>query len=97
LNELDLVREAGFDTVRLPVEWRRAGFGGVDHAVEGALRRGREVIVGVHHFDEGPDALLHSTAERSVCQPEAYKPITRPIPPPSMPAEPRFVSPRRAN
>ena len=58
------MREAGFDTVRLPVKWSAhaaasapytidAGcFDRVDRAVEWALRRELGVVLDIHHFDE---------------------------------------------
>lgn len=63
-RHLELVRAAGFDTVRLPVKWSaRAGaeapyaidgafFGQVDRAVGLALERGLNVVLNVHHYDE---------------------------------------------
>ena len=60
----DAVRDAGFDTVRLPVKWsaHAAGsppyripagcFARVDRVVEGALDRGLDVVLNVHHYDE---------------------------------------------
>jgi endoglucanase len=63
-RHFDVVREAGFDTVRLPVKWsahmgtRRpyavdaAFFDRVDSAVESGLRRDLNVVLDVHHFDE---------------------------------------------
>ena len=48
-----MVREAGFDTVRLPVKWSaHRSFERVDRAVEAALRRDLGVVLDVHHFDE---------------------------------------------
>jgi endoglucanase len=73
-EHFDVVREAGFDTVRLPVKWsahsgRRAPytiadelFDRVDWAVRAALRRGLDVVLDVHHFDElcaDPDRHTH--------------------------------------
>jgi endoglucanase len=61
---LDVVRDAGFDTVRLPVAWSphlavRAPYGvdeaffeRVDRAVDAALGRDLAVVLDVHHFDE---------------------------------------------
>jgi endoglucanase len=63
-RHLDVVREAGFDTVRLPVRWSAhmatsppyavdATFlHRVDRAVERGLRRDLNVVLDVHHFDE---------------------------------------------
>ncbi|MFC4006795.1 glycoside hydrolase family 5 protein [Nonomuraea purpurea] len=60
----DEVALAGFDTVRLPVRWSAhaaetppyridpAFFDRVDRAVNGALRRGLNVVINVHHYDE---------------------------------------------
>jgi endoglucanase len=59
---LDLVRDTGFDTVRLPVRWAAwcaprppyaidpAFAAGVDAAVDAALGRGFTVVVDVHHY-----------------------------------------------
>jgi len=59
-----VVREVGFDTVRLPVKWSAQAeasapytvdadfFDRVDRAVESALRRELGVVLNVHHFDE---------------------------------------------
>jgi endoglucanase len=47
----DVVRDAGFDMVRLPVRWPRP-FDAVDRAVEQALERGLEVVIDVHHDHE---------------------------------------------
>jgi endoglucanase len=52
-HHLDVVREAGFDLVRLPVEWASEhGFDRVDGALDAALRRGLAVVLDVHHFDD---------------------------------------------
>ena len=63
-RHFDAVRDAGFDTIRLPVKWsahmatRRpylvdASFlDRVDRAVECGLRRDLNVVLDVHHFDE---------------------------------------------
>lgn len=63
-RHFDVVREAGFDTVRLPVKWSAhmgasppysvdaAFFDRVDWAVECGLRRDLNVVLDVHHFDE---------------------------------------------
>jgi len=62
------VRDAGFDTVRLPVKWSaHAGesspytispalFERVDWAIGEALDRGLNIVVNVHHYDELNDA-----------------------------------------
>jgi endoglucanase len=66
LRELhfDVVQQAGFDTVRLPVKWSGgARFERVDWAVERALRRGLNVVLDVHHFDElSADVDRHAAA-----------------------------------
>ena len=66
-----MVREAGFDTVRLPVKWAAHADASapftidgsflelVDRAIEWALRRDLCVVLDIHHFDElsaDPDA-----------------------------------------
>jgi endoglucanase len=62
------VRDAGFDTVRLPVKWSaHAGesspytispalFERVDWAIGEALDRDLNIVVNVHHYDELNDA-----------------------------------------
>ena len=62
------IRDAGFDTVRLPVKWSaHAGesppytispalFERVDWAIGEALGRGLNIVVNVHHYDELNDA-----------------------------------------
>jgi endoglucanase len=74
-RHLDIVREAGFDTVRLPVKWTAhqaaapphavavAFLDRVDRAVGAALRRGLHVVLDVHHFDE-LSADPHGEADR---------------------------------
>jgi endoglucanase len=57
-EHLDIVREAGFDLVRLPVRWEDADRAEVDRTVEAALRRGFEVVLDVHHFSGHGDALV---------------------------------------
>lgn len=64
VSHLDVVRRAGFDTVRLPVAWskhasRQAPFDidsafvtTVDELVHGAVERQLDVIVDMHHYDE---------------------------------------------
>ena len=61
---LDVIREAGFDAVRLPVRWSAHAAAtapysldptftvGVDRLVAAALDRGFRVIVDLHHYDE---------------------------------------------
>ncbi|MBM7784671.1 glycoside hydrolase family 5 protein [Tenggerimyces flavus] len=61
-HHLDVVVEAGFNLVRLPVRWspRRPEFARVDEVVRGALSRGLDVVVTVHHYDElSADVALH--------------------------------------
>lgn len=60
----DLVKEAGFDTIRLPVSWTThastevpyaidaAFMDRVQWAVDEATNRGLNIIVNVHHYDE---------------------------------------------
>nr|7VT4_A Chain A, Endoglucanase H [Meiothermus taiwanensis WR-220]7VT4_B Chain B, Endoglucanase H [Meiothermus taiwanensis WR-220] len=60
----ELIREAGFKTIRLPVSWTHhagraapytidpAFFSRVDWAVTQATRRGLNIVVNVHHYDE---------------------------------------------
>ncbi len=62
------IRDAGFDTVRLPVKWSAhasesppytispALFERVDWAIGEALGRGLNIVVNVHHYDELNDA-----------------------------------------
>ena len=64
VDHLDVIRDAGFDTVRLPVAWSqhastRSPFdvaptflAAVDEMVGGAVERDLDVVVDVHHFDE---------------------------------------------
>jgi endoglucanase len=64
LELLDVIRDAGFDTVRLPVAWsqhaetrapftiRPSLFAAVDRLIDGALARDLELVVDVHHYDE---------------------------------------------
>lgn len=64
VGHLDVIRDAGFDTVRLPVAWSQhaavdapfdiaPGFvAAVDEMVLGALERDLGVVVNVHHYDE---------------------------------------------
>ena len=63
----ELVRQAGFDAVRLPVEWSAhtpaapphtvdpGFFRDVDDAIERALALDLDVVLDVHHFDELSD------------------------------------------
>jgi endoglucanase len=63
-HHFDVVADAGFDTVRLPVRWSgHAGesapfridpdfFVRVDRAITKALRRDLNVVLNVHHYDE---------------------------------------------
>lgn len=60
----DLVKEGGFDTIRLPVRWSAHAqadapytidekfFTRVDWAVDQAVRRGLNIVVNMHHYDE---------------------------------------------
>jgi len=64
VDHLDVVRRAGFDTVRLPVAWSKhashqapfdidpAFVTTVDELVHGAVERELDVIVDMHHYDE---------------------------------------------
>jgi endoglucanase len=54
----DVVRSAGFDLVRLPVQWATVDRARVDWMVEAALRRGFAVVLDVHHFTGSGDELL---------------------------------------
>jgi endoglucanase len=61
---LDVIRRAGFDTVRVPVAWskhastrapfkiRPSLFAAVDELLHGAVERELDVIVDIHHYDE---------------------------------------------
>lgn len=53
-HHLDVVVDAGFTLVRLPVRWSPGlpELARVDAVVEAALARGLDVIVDVHHYDE---------------------------------------------
>jgi endoglucanase len=57
-EDLDIVHEAGFELVRLPVVWEDADRGAVDRTVEAALRRGFSVVLDVHHFAGTGDELI---------------------------------------
>lgn len=60
----DLVKEAGFQTVRLPVRWSAHAaqeppytiderfFERVDWAIQNATARGLNIVVNIHHYDE---------------------------------------------
>jgi len=60
----DLIAQVGFNTVRIPIRWSghaakfppytisKQFFARVDWAIENALRRGLNVIINVHHYDE---------------------------------------------
>ena len=57
-EDLDVVRGAGFDLVRLPVRWADADRRAVDRTVEAALGRGFSVVLDVHHFSgSGPELI----------------------------------------
>jgi endoglucanase len=59
-----LIREAGFDTVRIPIRWSAHAqasppyaiderfFRRVDWAIDQALRHGLVVVINIHHYDE---------------------------------------------
>jgi len=64
------IKEAGFDTIRLPVKWSAHAeaaapytidskfFERIDWAVDQALSRGRNLVLNIHHYtemDENPD------------------------------------------
>ncbi len=63
-HHFDVVKDAGFDTVRLPVRWSGHAaesapyridpdfFVHVDEAIAHALERGLNVVLDVHHYDE---------------------------------------------
>jgi endoglucanase len=53
-HHLDVVRDAGFTLVRLPLKWspRRPEFARVDELVDAANGRGLDVVVDVHHYNE---------------------------------------------
>ncbi len=70
-GHLSAIRDAGFDTVRLPVAWSKhaaqtapfeispAFFAEVDRLIDAALARELEVVIDVHHYDDlcvDPDA-----------------------------------------
>lgn len=60
----DLVKEGGFNTIRLPVKWSghalreapytidEAFFKRIDWAIDNALQRGLSIVVNMHHYDE---------------------------------------------
>lgn len=59
-----VIKEAGFDTVRIPIKWsahasneppfviEEGFFDRVDHVVEQALEQGLLVVINIHHYDE---------------------------------------------
>ncbi len=63
-EHFDLIADAGFDAVRIPVRWSAhaedeapyqinpAFFDRVDLAVEQALARGLEVVINIHHYND---------------------------------------------
>jgi endoglucanase len=57
-RHFDVVRDAGFDTVRLPVKWSSDAFEHVDWAIGAALDRDLDAVVDVHHFDDDEARLL---------------------------------------
>ena len=72
VDHLDVIRDAGFDTVRLPVAWSHHAaarapfdispllFAAVDTMILGALDRDLSVVVNVHHYDElSVDPVAH--------------------------------------
>jgi endoglucanase len=74
VGHLDVIRAAGFDTVRIPVAWSKHAsatapfdidpefFTAVDEVLHGAVERGLEAIVDIHHYDEltsDPDGQHH--------------------------------------
>jgi endoglucanase len=71
-EHLRLIREAGFDSVRIPIRWSAhaasdppytiepAFFNRVDHVLDQALKNDLVAIVNVHHYDEVyPDPERH--------------------------------------
>jgi endoglucanase len=71
-EHLRLIKEAGFDSVRMPIRWSAraateppytiepAFFERVDHVLDQALKNGLVAIVNVHHYDEVyPDPERH--------------------------------------
>lgn len=70
LDDFNLIKAAGFDTIRLPVRWSDytgpapdfaidpAFFAEVEAAVDAALAQGLNVVLNVHHFD----ALMENPA-----------------------------------
>jgi endoglucanase len=64
VGHLDVIQDAGFDTVRIPVAWskhtsasvpfeiRPAFLAEVDALIDAALERELEVVIDVHHYDE---------------------------------------------
>lgn len=57
-EDFDVVREAGFDLVRLPVKWEGADRAAVDQTVAAALSRGLSVVLDVHHFEGSGESLV---------------------------------------
>jgi endoglucanase len=61
-RHLEIVRDAGFDLVRLPVEWPAdvgpAFMGRVDGVVAAALERDLAVVLDVHRFERSAEELL---------------------------------------
>jgi endoglucanase len=57
-EHFDVVREAGFDLVRLPVKWDSVAVDDVDRAIDAARRCGLEVVLNVHHFAGSGEELL---------------------------------------
>ncbi|MEM2673764.1 MAG: glycoside hydrolase family 5 protein, partial [Candidatus Bathyarchaeia archaeon] len=61
---LSIIREAGFDTVRIPIKWSAHAeeeppykidedfFSRVDHVVSKALEQNLIVVLNIHHYDE---------------------------------------------
>lgn len=67
-----IIREAGFDTVRIPIRWsahalqnppytiNESFFNRVDHVINKALEQGLTTIINIHHYDEiMQDPLSH--------------------------------------
>jgi endoglucanase len=74
-DHLDAIVAAGFDTVRLPVRFSDGWNGAIDPArldradrmVQAALRRGLQVIVVLHHFEEiMQDPAEHAATFRAI-------------------------------
>ena len=71
-RDFETIRQAGFDTVRIPIKWTAhasdlppyqidpALLSRVDEVVQQALQSGLKVIINVHHYDEiSEDARTH--------------------------------------